>query len=149
MDDGAGDPTIRERLIDGGVALVRSDGPGNLTVRRLAQAADRSTMCVYTKFGNRSALLGAIYDAAAGELLDGLDGADPAAAYRDFALTEPNLYRLLVEHPLDDLGVPSDRRRRLLADVLAALGQDERPDGAQRAWIELHGTIAWERIQAS
>ena len=80
-------------------------------------------------------------------MLGRLAGPDPAAGYRVFALKQPNLYRLLVEHPLDDLGVPAGRRRRLLSDVLAALSPAGIADDAARdVWIQLHGSVAWQRI---
>jgi hypothetical protein len=80
-------------------------------------------------------------------LLGRFGGPDPAAGYRAFALEQPNLYRLLVEHPLDDLGVPAGRRRRLLEDVLAALSPAGIADDAARdVWIQLHGSVASQRI---
>jgi len=76
-------------------------------------------------------------------LLGRFGGPDPAAGYRAFALEQPNLYRLLVEHPLDDLGVPAGRRRRLLEDVLAALSPAGIADDAARdVRIQLHGSVA-------
>ena len=53
---------VRERLNRGAISLIEREGCSSLGVRRLAQASDRTTMCVYTKFGSRGGLLTAVFE---------------------------------------------------------------------------------------
>jgi len=68
-------PDVREQLVRGALELIASEGTVDLSVRRLARAGGRSTMCVYSKFGSRRSLLEAVYERAAAQFLDQLDRA--------------------------------------------------------------------------
>lgn len=86
--------SVSQQLVAGGLRLVESDAAANLSVRRLAEAAQRSTMCVYTYFGGRQKLLAAMHDDGARRLLDSLRSAAPAeraAALRAWAEAHPSL----------------------------------------------------------
>lgn len=116
-------PTIREQLIEGGLGHVRREGVGDLTVRTLAKVSGRSTMCVYTKFGARSALVTAIYEAGASELLAALDRGSQAAlltSMRRFAREERGLWDLLLGTPPAISGVEPPAREALLASLVEA-----------------------------
>lgn len=134
---------VREQLIRGGLGLIDADGTEALSVRRLAQAADRTTMCVYTKFGGRSGLLMAIFDRAARELLGSL-GDSPADDLRAWGSAHPERYRFLFEVDPRQLGVDPSLRASLLDDVLTRLGG---PD-PESAWTSAHGEIVLTRIRA-
>lgn len=73
-------PTVTRRLLTGTLDLIGHDGGANLSVRRLAEASGRSTMCVYTYFGGRGSLLAAAHKEAGQELLDAVGGHEPGAA---------------------------------------------------------------------
>lgn len=148
MDDDAEELFVRERLIRGAIALIEQEGCSSLGVRRLAQAADRTTMCVYTKFGSRAGLLTAVYERVA----DGLTGIlaesdDPSAAYRDWAFANRELYGLLFDQPLDALGVPEASRRAVLEEIVGLLSRGA-ASGAER-WMALHGEASFSRIAAT
>ena len=128
---------VRERLIRGSIALIEQEGSSSLGVRRLAQAADRSSMCVYSKFGSRGGLLAAVYERVASRLLS---AATSGESYRDWAHANPRLYALLFDHPLDALDVDPAARRDLLATLLATFTRDR--------WVQLHGEVSFERITA-
>lgn len=137
----AGKPKVRDELIGGVREHVRAHGLANLTVRVLAAAGGRSTMCVYTQFDGRKGLLTAAYQQLAGDLLAAIDDGDPARSYLAYAAAEPHLYSLLFESDLTTLEVNPELRRNLLLAVLERLG----PDGAD-VWPELHGRICLDRM---
>ncbi|MFC0627048.1 TetR/AcrR family transcriptional regulator [Kribbella deserti] len=168
-------PDIRERLLTGAAEVLVANGIEGLTVRRVAEAAGRSTMCVYTKFGSRRGLMHEVFAQAEASLAAALAKAKPidgdaalglAAAYRRFAKRNPAAYALLFEHPLSTLDIDDSLRRNAIAHILtqltnatragadgpgagqvdaAASGGDEQ--AAVAAWALMHGLIAAERTQ--
>src|SRR5579863_8748845 len=48
----APDPAMRQALIEKAAQLIAEDGPGGLTLRRLAASVGTSTMAIYTHFGS-------------------------------------------------------------------------------------------------
>lgn len=139
------EPGIRERLVDGAVALIREEGVVDLSVRRLAASGGRSTMCLYTKFGSRQALLEAVYDeVAAGFERELAEAEDPRRAYWSFAVDRPRLYALLFSTDLAPIGLDDGRRTALIERVGAALSEGSGADdaGGLRVWAVLHGRAA-------
>lgn len=115
--------TIREQLIAGGVEHVRTKGTTDLSVRALAGAGNRSTMCVYSKFGSRDALVDAIYEQAAAELVEAVETDDQAAfarSLRDFAGKNPGIWELLMRAVP---GVDRTRREELMRRLAGLLDQ--------------------------
>ena len=89
---GESSPTVRQRLLQGTLGLIESEGGDNLSVRRLAEASGRSTMCVYSCYGGRGALLDAAHRNAAAALLgDVADRGDPAGSLRDWLRSKGRL----------------------------------------------------------
>jgi AcrR family transcriptional regulator len=97
---------VREQLIQAGIRLLERDGLSALSVRNVAEEIGTSTMAVYTHFGGMNGLI----DAIAGEafvrfthaLTDVAQTDDPVAdffvmgaAYRRFALANPQRYQLI------------------------------------------------------
>jgi AcrR family transcriptional regulator len=70
----SGERLSRERILDTALALVKKDGLGNLSMRRLAQELDVWPMSLYRYFHDKDELVAALADAAAGDI------ASPAAA---------------------------------------------------------------------
>jgi AcrR family transcriptional regulator len=97
---------VRRRLLEAAALLIDEDGPDALTARRLAKAADTSTMAVYTHFGGMPALVRQIV-AEGFTRLDEHQATVPhtddpladllalAMAYRDNALQNPHLYAVM------------------------------------------------------
>lgn len=96
----------RDALIDAAEALLAEGGRAAVTVRAVAERVGESTRAVYTVFGSRAALMGAV--AARGfqlvaDLVDGLPLTDDPLAdlvaagvqgFRPFALDRPHLFRV-------------------------------------------------------
>ncbi|SDJ06321.1 transcriptional regulator, TetR family [Frankineae bacterium MT45] len=96
----------RERLLTAALRLLADEGPQALQARRVAAEIGASTMAVYTYFGGMTQLLEAVAVqgfVTFGAGLGGVPANDDslvhlfsiALAYRDFALKNPNLYRLM------------------------------------------------------
>ena len=97
---------VRERLIEGGIRLLERDGLQSLSVRNLAAEVGTSTMAVYTHFGGMTGVIDAVANEAfvrfALALTDVPRTDDPVAdffvmgaAYRAFALANPQRYQLI------------------------------------------------------
>lgn len=156
-------PDIRERLLIGAAEVLVADGIEGLTVRRVAEAAGRSTMCVYTKFGSRRGLMHEVFAHAEANLAAAMEKAKPvdgdaalglAAAYRRFAKRNPAAYALLFEHPLSTLEIDESLRREAIGRVVTLIGQAGAASAsasaghaAVAAWALMHGLIAAERTQ--
>ncbi|HEX9338697.1 MAG TPA: TetR/AcrR family transcriptional regulator [Pseudonocardiaceae bacterium] len=155
---------LRERLIDAALRVIAEHGIAELTVRRLAEAADTSTMGVYSRFGGRAGVLRALYTKAYDMLADALaavpPSADPVAdlialalAYRDFALASPDRYTFMFDQA--SAGFQPDEPLRTqsfqvaLDPVLTAVRRAA-PEGvtALRAayclWCVMHGLLGLE-----
>jgi len=148
----ADDASISEQLITGALRLITDEGPGDLSVRRLAQAGNRSTMCVYTKFGSRQGLLAAVYDRAAAEFLAVLRAAPReltalAETYRAEAARSPGMYAFLFEQYPASLGLSSAPRASLIGEACALITAAARVgrDEATSTWATLHGLVSLQQ----
>lgn len=110
--------SLRERLIEAGVALAREGGPDALVLREAARRVGVSHNAAYRHFENREDLLRAVADQARAELagtirqrlaeVDPADGSLEAAkrrlhlagmAYIQFATAQPGLFRTAFTGP--------------------------------------------------
>jgi AcrR family transcriptional regulator len=99
---------LRQKILDEALAAVRSRGPGQLTMRSLAERLALSPASLYLHFRGKEELLRAVALAGFRQLerraAPKLEGADPtealragARAYVEFAVEEPFLYRLMFD----------------------------------------------------
>lgn len=131
---------IAERLVAGTFDLIRAEGSSALGVRRLAQAANRSPMCVYSHFGSRGKLLTEVYSRGAEALLHAVsDGG--GESYLEWAAGEPEVYSLLFDQDLSALDVEPALRRDLTQQLVAQLSLE--------TWVRLHGQVTHQRILAT
>ncbi|WP_284230274.1 TetR/AcrR family transcriptional regulator [Mycobacterium antarcticum] len=126
---------VRERLVDGGIRLLERDGLQSLSVRNLAAEVGTSTMAVYTHFGGMTGVIDAVANEAFARFTQALTDVpqtdDPVAdffvmgaAYRAFALANPQRYQLIfgTSSPASIVG---DR-----TDVTSSGGVTDRTDSA-------------------
>jgi AcrR family transcriptional regulator len=159
----ASSSTTRDALLGAALHLLEERGPGALRIRDVADAAEQSTMGVYTHFGSKQGLLEQLYLHGFRRLEERLDevpsdGQGPhellafALAYRGFAVDNEALYGLMFERATPDF-VPSDRSRLAgLAtfEMLATRVADWRPDfsdpaaDAHLVWAAMHGLVSIE-----
>ncbi|NML87597.1 TetR/AcrR family transcriptional regulator [Sphingobium sp. TB-6] len=155
----------RSTLLSAAAALLSEEGPGALTVRRVAETAGASTKMIYTHFGGKDGLLEALYLHSFAELVLAFQAhageADSArrlalmlGAYRSFALDEPALYNVM----FGDLGraweAPAACRKQawrsfetLRDAVRDDLPADRRLDAQHvtyALWATAHGVVSLE-----
>lgn len=103
----------RDRLVAAALTVLESDGPSAIQARTLAGAIGASTMAVYTHFGGMPKLIEAVMNEGFARFAQHVRQVprtdDPVAdlmaqglAYGEFAMRNPQLYRLLFG--LTDLG---------------------------------------------
>ncbi|GAA2395010.1 TetR/AcrR family transcriptional regulator [Dactylosporangium salmoneum] len=148
------------RLVDAAARILVEDGPGGLSLRKVAAAAGVSTMPVYTLFGDKQGLLDAMHRegfrrlgaalAAAPRTDDAL--ADLGAlglAYRDAALASPHLYGLMFTGGFGHTEAADATYRPLVAAVARCqaaevfTGDDPEPV-ALHLWALAHGLVSLE-----
>src|SRR3954464_15632665 len=150
-------------LLDAALRLLQERGPGALRIRDVAEAAEQSTMGVYTHFGSKQGLLEQLYLHGFGRLEERLEAVSSdgdgqhgllafALAYRECALDNEALYGLMFERAAPDF-VPSDDSRmaglqtfEMLAERIADW-QPDRADPARNAhlvWATMHGLVSIE-----
>ena len=99
-------PELTGRLVDAAARILVEEGPGGLSLRKVAAAAGVSTMPVYTLFGDKQGLLDAMHREGfrrLGAALAAVPRTDDALsdlaalgfAYREAALASPHLYGLM------------------------------------------------------
>ena len=165
----------RDTLVEAGLRVLAEGGPTALQARRLATEVGLSTMAVYTHFGGMEQLIGEMVREGFirfGHRLalaprDGDPVADLLAlglAYRDWALANPQLYRIMFA-----VTAPTGRRGKdpILASDTSALpeglaafaqlvtamtrvidaagpGGEEPSTAAARVWCAVHGYVLLE-----
>lgn len=152
MASSAAELTPRAREIAAAArAVLDEEGPGALTMRRVADRLGIQAPSIYKHLAGKEALEAAVISQGFAETAEAFEEAvegssDPlgslAAAYRAFALERPHLYRLMTERPLRrDLLEPGveERAARPLVD---AAGGDE--SLARAAWAFAHGMTVLE-----
>lgn len=105
-------------------------------------------MCVYSKFGNRQALLGALYDRAAADFLDSLK-ADTllgfVSAYRQAALGSGGRYEFLFGSASSDPQFAKQRQRtinQVIQRIVDVLPEGVPATTGAGVWALLHGLTA-------
>jgi AcrR family transcriptional regulator len=161
------DEALRIRLLDTAAALLSSEGPDALSLRRLAAEAGTSTSAVYALFGGKPGILRGLFIEAFtrfGAYLDQVKpSGDPLAdllalghAYRASALADQHLYAVMFGSPVPGFEptpqdyahaeatfVPLlDTVRRAIA---AGLLRDADPGLVATAlWANVHGLVSLE-----
>jgi AcrR family transcriptional regulator len=163
----AGQSAIRTTILDAATRLLIAEGVGGLTVRRIAAEVGCSTKVIYTLFGGKDGLVEALWlegFARFGRALRAVPrDADPVAylvalawAYRDYALAEPDYYRVMFQGVVPGF-MPGPEARETargtfeiaVAAVAACMeaGRMVRADPleiADIAWIAVHGVVSLE-----
>ena len=70
----------RRRILDGAAGLLAEGGPAELSMRRLADAADVSVNTIYNLIGGREAVIAALVDEVIGVIAPLVDEADSSDA---------------------------------------------------------------------
>jgi AcrR family transcriptional regulator len=143
-------PRARQ-IVQAARELLESDGSDALTMRRLGARLGIRAASIYEHLRDKPALEAALisvgFEEQAAAFTQAVQGsADPiaalAAAYRDFARRQPNLYRLMTERPLRrDLLTPGVEEAAAIPLVQVVEGDLER---ARAIWAFAHGMVILE-----
>lgn len=161
-------PETREALVEVAARLLASDGPGSVSIRRIAADAGTSTMAIYTHFGGMKGLVREVVWEGFERLEKALtsvpstedpilDMAGLGRAYRTTALANPDQYAAMFGgSSLTSLELSDDDRqhgRYTLTNVVEcaqrciAAGRFRPADPAMVAhqmWFGVHGLVTLE-----
>lgn len=159
---------VESALLNAASQLLAAEGPGALSVRRIAEAAGVSTMGVYSRFGGKHGIVEALWrqgfeDFSA--LLHASTGTDAldrlvvgARRYREFALAHPTTYGIMFQQAVPEFVPSTDAVEFSQASFATFVGYvaDAIDDGylaeadptevAQSIWATLHGLVALELV---
>jgi AcrR family transcriptional regulator len=159
--------SVGSMLLKSASELLASEGPGALTVRRIATAAGVSTMNVYSRFGGKDGVVEHLFIEGFNRLRAGMSSVvatdDPIAdvmacglSYRRFAIENPTLYSVMFDRVVPDyqptieaqmiagatLEQLADRLERAMA--AGALKEADRMSTAALVWATCHGVVSLE-----
>jgi AcrR family transcriptional regulator len=156
---------FRARMCDAAEALFAAEGPDGVTMRQLADALDISAMTPYRYFKDKDAILAAVRARGFNRFADAMEAAHsrlkksgdfrPDTAYLDFALSNPNAYRMMFDtnqptaSRYPELVKAMNRARSTMTSgwrELAAAGKlkgDVELVGRQ-IWAAMHGAVMLE-----
>jgi AcrR family transcriptional regulator len=160
-------PDLVEQLVDEAARILAEQGPGGLSLRKVAAGVGVSTMPVYTLFGDKRGLLGAMHREGFRRLGEALaavpETGDPLAdlgalglAYRQAALASPHLYGLMFGRivpefqPDENDRAAADATYRPLVDGVAraqaagVLAGGDPSRVALHLWAVAHGMVNLE-----
>jgi AcrR family transcriptional regulator len=155
----------RAALLEAAARVFAAEGPGAVTVRRLAREVGTSTMALYSNFAGKNDLIAATADefiSRFAEALRAVPRTDDALAdfvgigrtYRAISLANPNLYRVAFQSGRLSLSDDTPRGTAEIfgycADLLArCLDQGAFPSGEPVPmlivlWTGVHGQVSFE-----
>ncbi|WP_367135180.1 TetR/AcrR family transcriptional regulator [Saccharothrix sp. HUAS TT1] len=161
------DDALRGRLLERAGEVLSTEGPGALSLRRLAADVNTSTTAVYSLFGGKPALLNSVYEEAFRRFGDRIASVpqtdDPVEdvvqiglAYRESALADPQFYLVMFSKVVPDFE-PSDETKeaavRTFLPVVRDVGRAvecgafpaEPPERIALAmWGLVHGLVSLE-----
>ena len=157
---------FRERLCDAAARLYVDEGPGAVTLRRLAAELGVGTMTPYRYFANKEAIITAVRARGMHRLCEAMeralhsagDGRTRSRAVRDaylaFARANTATYRLMFEYPEANRDEPDYREahqrmwRNIAAhvEVMIAEGKVDADPAilGHQIWASLHGAVMLE-----
>ncbi|MFF2812205.1 TetR-like C-terminal domain-containing protein [Streptomyces sp. NPDC058000] len=157
------DETVKERLVECATEMLATRPQESVAVRAVATAAGASTTAVYSLFGGKDGLIGAVRDRAVTGLFQALSAAPTsedaladlhalAAAYRRWGREHRHLYAVLFGgvqsfKPSGAVGT-GDPVRPLVAAIDRAVAESvldgEVTSIAVSLWVTLHGLVTLE-----
>jgi len=136
----------QQEILDAARDQLVRDGVEALSVGAIARALGIKPPSLYKHFDGKRAIEVALIADGLAEFAAALERAGGglpgiAAAYRAFALANPELYRLITGRPLPRDELPEGLEARAAAPVVAAVPD---PDLARAAWAFAHGMVMLE-----
>jgi AcrR family transcriptional regulator len=140
MASSALSPRARE-IVDAARTLLEDEG--EVSMRRLAERLGIRAPSIYKHLAGKQALENALISAGFEETAELFEGeSDPhalARTYRAFARSNPHLYRLMTERPLDRAGLAPGVEERAAQPIVDVFGER-----ARAVWAFAHGMTILE-----
>jgi AcrR family transcriptional regulator len=157
--------TTEERIARSALGVLEKEGPGAVSMRRIAGLVGITPMAIYHHFPNREVLLRSVVDAEFDELLQRIQETRPSGsferdivhimdAYIDYAFERPHIFDYVFSKPRPDARrYPEDFRARRsptlnpIADAVAKwmaegkLRKDDEWEIALELWAHAHGYL--------
>jgi len=139
--------TTRQReILDASRELLERDGIDALSLGSVAKQLGIKTPSLYKHFAGRADIEAALIGTGLEELADALEAAGPdlhaiGAAYRTFALANPELYRLITAGPLPREKLPEGLEARASLPLHKAISD---PHLARAVSAFAHGMVSLE-----
>ncbi len=162
----AGDNAVRAAALDAASDLLESEGPGALTMRRIAAGLGCSTTVLYRMFGAKAGLADDLFVEGFDRLRQALEGVpwgEPLArlsalgqAYRQNALANHAYYSIMFGRPIPGFEPSAEARVRsgaalqVLVDAVdacvdaGAFGPCDPLQVAGVLWAAVHGAVSLE-----
>jgi AcrR family transcriptional regulator len=139
--------TRREEILDVAEALLETEGPSALTMRRVASEMGIQAPSLYKHVSNKEDIVAGLQERALRAMTAALAPAGNdltaiTAAYRRWALSKPAMYDLATRRPLRRDVIPAEVEAAAAAPLVAAAGHDEHR--ARALWALAHGMIDLE-----
>ena len=139
--------TRREEILDVAEALLESQGPAALTMRRVADEMGIRAPSLYKHVPGKEDIEAGLQERALRNLAAvlapaGTDLGKIMARYRTWALAHPGLYELATRRPLRRDVIPAEVETAAAAPVVAAAGGEEHR--ARALWALAHGLVDLE-----
>ncbi|CAN5407134.1 TetR/AcrR family transcriptional regulator [soil metagenome] len=161
-----------DAIVDAARRILVAEGPGGLTVRKIATTAGHSTMAVYSRFGGKDGVVDELFAEGFGLLTAALESAGttdhPLAdldrqgvSYRRFAIDHPQHYSLMFDRPVPGYEPGTDTLVIAIGalEVLAggleramdhgALARADPMATAVAMWATCHGLVSLEMAGAA
>ncbi|ALX66502.1 TetR/AcrR family transcriptional regulator [Microbacterium sp. XT11] len=151
------DAALRDRLLGITAEMVDAKGPERISLRDVAQAAGTSTTAIYSLFGGKARLLAAVIEHAFASFGAAQAATEPhglralGRAYRDWATSNPALYRLMFGGALataddcaPDPAVTSSAMAPLVRALSARVPEAQVTTAALTVWAQVHGAVSLE-----
>jgi AcrR family transcriptional regulator len=158
--------SIEAAVVDAATALLSSDGPAALSIRRIAAAAGVAPMSVYNRFGSKQGVVDALFTEGFVRLDNAInitrsgdfekDLITCGRRYRAFALENPTLYALMFSKAVPDYepsveaSATAGRSFLHLVDHISWYVEHEVIEAgdpveiSQRVWETMHGAMSLE-----
>lgn len=154
------DDQLRRQLLDACSEIISTRGTQALTLRGLAATTGTTTAAIYTLFGGRGDLIGAVVAEGVARFSARLAAVgasdDPKAdlialgiAYRDSALADPHFYRIMFgavpgSHAAQPKAEPEHSPFGVLVRAAGRAGAPNPTEAAYRLWALSHGLVSLE-----
>lgn len=139
--------TRREEIVEAAAAVLEAEGPGAVTMRRLAAELGMRAPSLYKHVAGRDDIVAALQERALAGMAEALAAAGPdlpaiARAYRSWALAHPRLYAVATRGPLHRDRIRPGVEAAAAARIVAVAGGDEHL--ARTLWSLAHGLVDLE-----